>query len=64
MNLSNVVKEQMIQPHDQILNIAKDMFWLNATFHTENSMFTAIRHLEFTLTQLIKQMDGLLDAVH
>jgi len=27
-NLSNVVKEQMIQSHDQLLNLAKDMFWL------------------------------------
>ena len=25
-NLSNVVKEQMIQSHDQLLNLAKDMF--------------------------------------
>ena len=63
-NLSSVIKEQMIQSHDQILNIDNDMFWLNATFYTANSMFTVIRQLEFTLTQLIKQMDGLLDAVH
>ena len=62
-NLSSVVKEQMIQSHDQILNIAKDMFWLNATFHTENFMFTVIRQLEFTLTLLIQQMDGFFDAV-
>ena len=46
-NLSSVVKEQMFQSHDQVLNIAKDMFWLNATFHTENTMFSVIRQLEF-----------------
>ena len=62
-NLSSVIKEQMIQSHDQILNIDNDMFWLNATFYTANSMFTVIRQLEFTLTQLIQQVDGLFDAV-
>jgi len=62
-NLSNVVKEQMIQSHDQLLNLAKDMFWLNATFHTESSVFAVIRQLEFTLMQLIQQIDGLANAV-
>ena len=62
-NLSNVVKEQMIQSHDQLLNLAKDMFWLNATFHTESSVFAVIRQLEFTLMQLIQQIDGLFSAV-
>ena len=62
-NRSNVVKEQMIQSHDQLLNLAKDMFCLNATFHTESSIFTVIRQLEFTFMQLVQQIDGLFDAV-
>ena len=62
-NLSNVVQEQMIQSHEQLLNLAKDMFWLNATFHTESSVFAVIRQIEFTLMQLIQQIDGLFNAV-
>jgi hypothetical protein len=56
-NLSNVVKEQMMQSHDQLPNLARDMFWLNATFHTECSVFAVIRQLEFTLMQLIQEID-------
>ena len=62
-NLSSVVKDQMIRSHYQFLSIAKDMFWLNANLQTESSMFTVIRHLEFTLIQLIQQIDELFDAV-
>ena len=62
-NLSNVVKEQMVQSHEQLLNLARDMFWLNATFHSECSVFAVIRQLEFTLMQLIKEVDGLVNSV-
>ena len=63
-NLSTVVKEQMIQSHDQLLNLARDMFWLNATFHSESSVVAVIRQLEFTLMQLIQEIDGLVNSVH
>jgi len=63
VNLSSVVRDQMIQTHEQFLSIVKDLFWLNTTLQFENSMFTAIRHLEFVLVQLIQQIDGLFDAV-
>jgi len=53
----------MIRSHDQFLSIAKDLFWLNATLQTDSSMFTVIRHLQFTLIQLIQQTDELFDAV-
>jgi len=62
-SLYSVVKDQMIRSHEQILSIAKDMFWLNATLQAENSMFTVIRHLEFTVMQLIQQIDELFDTV-
>ena len=62
-NLSNVVKEHTIQSHDQLLNLAKGMFCLNATFHTQNSIFTVIRQVEFILMQVIEQIDRLSDAV-
>jgi len=62
-NLSSVVKDQMVRLHDQFLSIAEDMFWLNATLQTESSMFTVIRHLEFTLMQFIQQIDELFDTV-
>jgi len=62
-NLSSVVKDQMILSHDQFLSIATDMFRLNATLQAENSMFTVIRQLEFTLMQLIQQIGELFDAV-
>ena len=63
-NFSSVVKDQVIRSHDQFLSIAKDMFWLNATLQTEsNYLITVIRHLEFTLIQLIQQIDELFDAV-
>ena len=63
VNLTSVVKNQMLRSHVQFLKIAKDMFWLNATLQTDSSMFTVIRHLQFTLIQLIQQTDELFDAV-
>lgn len=62
-NLSSVVKDQMIQSHDQFLSITKVMLWLNATFHRESSVFTVIRQLEFTLLKLIQHIDDLFNAV-
>jgi len=63
VNLTSVVKNQMLRSHVQFLKIAKDMFWLNATLQTDSSMFTVIRHFQFTLIQLIQQIDELFDAV-
>ena len=62
-SLSSVVKDQMIRSHDQFLNIAKDMFWLNVTLQAENSMFTVIRQLELALMHLLQQIDELFDTV-
>ena len=39
------------------------MFQLNATFHTENSIFPVIRQFQVALMQFIQQIDGLYDAV-
>ena len=63
VNLSSVVKDQMVQAHEQLSSLTRDIFLLNATLHSGNSVFTAIRHLEFALIQLVQQIDELFDTV-
>ena len=38
-------------------------FWLNVTIHSQSEIYMAVRQLEFSLLQLIQQVDELLTAI-
>ena len=62
-NLSNIVKDHMIRSHDQLQKMAGEIMWLNVTIFGQSALHGAIRQLEFTLLQLVQQIDDLIDAV-
>jgi len=61
-NLSNIIKDNMIQPHEKF-QVARDKLWLNITLFGQSELHTVIRQLEFTLFQLVQQIDDLFDII-
>jgi hypothetical protein len=54
-NLSQVVKDKVIQSHDELLSIARDLLWLNASLFGQHTL-VHVRQLEFSLTQEIDKL--------
>jgi len=62
-NLSNIVKDSILQSRDKYQQITRDLFWFNLTFLGESTTYTAVRDMEFTLLQLTQQLDEIFDAI-
>jgi hypothetical protein len=62
-NLSLIVKNAVVQSHDNFQEVSKDIKWLNFTFHHQNELFMAIKGLEFALLQLTQIFDELLNSL-
>jgi hypothetical protein len=62
-NLSSILKDNMVQVHGKFQQVASDILWLNITFLGQSTLHVVIRQLEFTLLQLVQQVDDLLDAI-
>lgn len=62
-NLSNIVKDVVVQSHDRFQQITSDILWLNVTIHNHSEFYILIRQLEFALLKLIQQIDELLSAI-
>jgi len=62
-NLSNIMKDKMIQSHEKFQQVTRDMLWLNITLFGQSKLHTAIRQLEFTLFQLVQQIDDLFNII-
>jgi len=62
-NLSNIIKDNMIQSHEKFQQVARDMLWLNITLFGHSELHTVIRQLEFTLFQLVQQIDDLFNII-
>jgi len=58
-NLSNIIKDNMIQSHEKFQQFAGDILWLNIALFGQSELHTVIRQLEFTLFQLVQQIDDL-----
>ena len=56
-SLSNIIKDNMIQSHERFQPVARDILWLNITLFGQSELDTVIRQLEFTLFQLVQQID-------
>jgi len=62
-NLSNIIKDNMIQLHEKFQQVARDMLWLNITLFGQSELHTVIRQWEFTLFQLVQQIDDLFNII-
>jgi hypothetical protein len=63
LNLSTILKNEMIQSHDNYQQIIRDIAWLNMTIYNRSVLFLVIRQVEFALLQLTQQVDEMLVAV-
>ena len=62
-NLSNIVKDIVIQSHEHYQQVNKDLLWLILNLFGKSKIFTAVRELELTLLQLIQRVDELFAAI-
>ena len=62
-NLSSIIRENIVQSHDQFQQVTRDMLWLNITLHEQNTLYTTIKQVELTLSQLTQNIDDLFDAI-
>ena len=62
-NLSSIVRDNMVQSHDKLQEITRDLMWLNFTVYAQNELFAIIRQLEFALLRLMQQLDELSNAI-
>jgi hypothetical protein len=51
-NLSSIVKENLMNSHDQFRQVTRDLMWLNVTVYSQSEIYMAIRRLEFVLSGL------------
>jgi len=56
-NLSSIVKGSIIQSHDKYQQITRGLFWVDLTFLGQSTTYTAVRQMEFSLSQLTQQLD-------
>jgi len=62
-NLSRIVKDIVIQSHNNFQQITHDISWLNVTLRNYSELYTVIRQLEYALLQMIHQSDELVGAI-
>jgi len=62
-NLSNIVKDIVIQSNEHYQQVNRDLMWLNLTLFGQSRIFTAVRELEFTLLHLMQRVDELFAAI-
>jgi hypothetical protein len=62
-NLSHILRDQVVQSHDELQSIARDLLWLNASLFGQNTLFVHVRQLEFSLLQLTQETDMLFNSI-
>lgn len=62
-NLSYIIRDNVILAHDQFQQMARGILWLNVNFFGQSTLHVMIIQLEFTLMQLIQQVNDLSDAI-
>jgi len=62
-NLFSIVRDFVIRSHGMFGDMTRDIFWLNVTIHSQSKIYMAVRQLEFSLLQLILQVDELIGAI-
>jgi hypothetical protein len=62
-NLSTILLDQVIQSHDEIQKMAKEILWFNVTHFGQSTLFMPIRQLECASLQLTQQIDKMFNSV-
>jgi len=62
-NLSTILRDQVIQTHDELQSMTKEILVFNVTLIGQSTLFMHIRQLEFGLLQLTQQVDKLLNSL-
>jgi len=62
-NLSSIVKDSIIQSHVMYQQFTRDLLWLNLTFLGQSNIYTAVRKMEFTVSQLTQQLDEMFNTI-
>jgi len=62
-NLYSTAKDFIIRLHDRFGKMTADILCLNVKIHSQSEIYIAVRQLEFSLLQLIQQVDELA-AIH
>jgi hypothetical protein len=62
-NLSNIIRENIVYSHDHIQQVTGNMIWLNITIYEQNTLYSTIKQMVLTLSQLSQHVDDLFDAV-
>ena len=62
-NLSSIVSDFIIRSHDRFGEVTRDILWLNVAIHSQSEIYMSVRQLEFSLLQLMQQVDELLAAI-
>jgi hypothetical protein len=59
VNLSTILKNEMVQLHSRYAQLASDIWQFNVTFLDHSSLISLVRQMEFSLLQLTIQIDEL-----
>ena len=62
-NLFSIVRDFVIRSHDKLGYMTRNILWLNVTIHSQSEIYMAVRQLEFSLLQLILQVDEVIGAI-
>ena len=62
-NLSNIVKDIVIQSNENYRQVNTDLMWLNLNLFGQSRIFRAVRELEFTLLHWSQRVDALFAAI-
>jgi hypothetical protein len=62
-NLSNILKDEMVQLHSRYTRLASDLWQFNVSFQDHSFLIGLVRQMEFSLLQLTVQIDELNMAI-
>jgi hypothetical protein len=63
VNLSTLVKDNIVQSHSKFLDTSKDIAWLNDTLRHQSELYIHIRQLEYSLMLAVQQIGELFSSV-
>ena len=62
-NLSSIVKENLMNSHDQFRQVTRDLMWFNVTVYAQREIYMTIRRFEFILLGLGQKLDDLMATI-
>jgi len=63
-NLSSIVKEKLMNSHEEFRQVTREIMWLNVTVYSQREIYMAIRRLELVLFGLGPKLDDFMPTMH